>query len=127
MNGPSNHHEADPDNPPETALVRRVRTLIDGVDLDCECRARLDDALARFSALEHKRVLRQHLVRARQRRERIKAILDFLQELDDLLTTEPDRSVYRELALVFEEVATIATEGASSLHRLAAMRQEERT
>ena len=98
--------------------------MIDTVELDCECRARLDQALARFSALEDRRMLRQHLVRARQHRERIKAILDFLQEVDDLVTAEPDRSVYAELALLFEEVAAIAAEGAASMHQLAALRDE---
>ncbi|MBE0695203.1 MAG: hypothetical protein IH590_19155 [Aquamicrobium sp.] len=105
-------------------MIRRIRTVIDSVELDCECRARLDEALARFSALEEQRTLRQHLVLARQHRERIKAILDFLQEVDDLMVSEPDRSVYSELALLFEEVASIATEGASAMHSLAAMRQQ---
>lgn len=102
----------------ESAVVRRIRTLIDGIDLDCECRMRLDEALSRFTALEHRRMLRRHLVRARQDRERIKAILDFLQEVDDLITTEPDPSVYTELALLFEEVSAVATEGAASMHHL---------
>ena len=122
MKGPTIHHPADPDGRRDAALVARIRQVIDRVDLDCECRGRLDEALARFSALEHRRVLRQHLVRARQHRERIKAILDFLQEVDELLTTEPDRSVYTELALLCEEAAAIAAEGASALHGLAALR-----
>lgn len=105
-------------------MVMRIRKLIDNVELDCECRSRLDEALARFTALEDRRMLRQHLVRARQHRERIKAILDFLQEVDDLVTVEPDRSVYTELALLFEEVAAIATEGAASMHRLAELRAQ---
>lgn len=101
-------------------MVARIRKLIDNVELDCGCRARLDEALARFGALEERRVQRQHLVRARQHRERIKAILDFLQEVDDLVAAEPDRSVYTELALLFEEVSAIASEGAAALHSLAA-------
>lgn len=109
----------------EAALVRRIRTLINDVDLDCECRSRLDEALSRFTALEDRRTVRRHLTRARQHRERIKVILDFLQEIDDLLPTEPDRSVYAELALLFEEVAAIATEGAGSMHELAMLRAEQ--
>lgn len=118
------HPHPAPEEPRDAAVIRRIRTVIDSVELDCECRARLDEALARFSALEEQRTLRQHLVLARQHRERIKAILDFLQEVDDLMVSEPDRSVYSELALLFEEVASIATEGASAMHSLAAMRQE---
>jgi hypothetical protein len=108
-------------DPAEANVVRRIKTLIEGVDLDCECRARLNDALARFATLEHRRMLRQHLVRARQHRERIQAILGFLQEVDELVTTEPDRSVYNELALLFEEVAVIAKDGASAMNRLASL------
>lgn len=109
------------EDPAEANVIQRIKTLIEGVDLDCKCRARLNDALARFATLEHRRMLRQHLVRARQHRERIEAILDFLQEVDELVATEPDRSVYKELALLFEEVAVIAKEGASAMDRLAVL------
>lgn len=126
MNGAPTHHRplAVPESRRNASVVKRIRKVIDNVELDCECRARLDDVLTRFTMLEDRRVLRQQLVRARQHRERIKAILDFLQEVDDLITTEPDRSVYTELALLFEEVAAIAAEGADSLHRLGALRAE---
>lgn len=118
------HHHAAAEEPRDAAVIRRIRTVIDSVELDCECRARLDEALARFNALEEQRTMRQHLVLARQHRERIKAILDFLQEVDELMISEPDRSVYSELALLFEEVASTATEGALAMHSLAALRQE---
>jgi len=111
-------HTAAPDQRDET-VIRRIRTVIDSVELDCECRARLNEALGRFSALERQRTMRQHLVLARQHRERIRAILDFLQEVDDLMISESDRSVYVELALLFEEVAAIAVEGAAAMHCLA--------
>ena len=112
-------------NPAEATVIRRIKTLIEGVDLDCECRARLNDALARFATLEHRRMLRQHLVRARQHRERIEAILGFLQEVDELVATEPDRSVYKELGLLFEEVAVIAKDGACAMNRLASLSPTE--
>ncbi len=122
---PFHHHHAPPEEQRDAAVIRRIRTVIDSVELDCECRARLNEALARFSALEEQRTMRQHLVLARQHRERIKAIVDFLQEVDDLMINEPDRSVYTELALLFEEIASIATEGAASMHSLAALRPED--
>lgn len=118
------HHHPVAEEPRDAAVMRRIRTVIDSVELDCECRARLDEALARFNALEQQRAMRQHLVLARQHRERIKAILDFLHEVDDLMINEPDRSVYTELALLFEEAASIAIEGASAMHSLAALRPE---
>lgn len=106
---------------PDAALMRRISTLIDGVARNCACRKQLNQALASFSALEHRRMLHKHLAHARQQRERIKAILDFLQEIDELVPSEPDQSVHTELALLFEEVAAIAAEGAASMHRLAAL------
>lgn len=119
------HHHAPTGEQRDAAVVRRIRTVIDSVELDCECRARLNEALGRFSALEEQRVMRQHLVAARQHRERIRAILDFLHEVDDLVINEPDRSVYTELALLFEEIALIATEGAGAMHSLADLGLEE--
>ena len=119
------HHHAPQGEQRDAAVVRRIRTVIDSVELDCECRARLNEALGRFSALEEQRVMRQHLVAARQHRERIRAILDFLHEVDDLVINEPDRSVYTELALLFEEIALIATEGAGAMHSLADLGLED--
>lgn len=113
------HQAYDFDAQADTAVMRRIQTLIKGVDLDCDCRTRLDLALTRFATLEQRRWLRQHLVRARQHRERIEAILGFLQEVDELVATEPDRSVYAELALLFDEVAEIAREASLSMNRLA--------
>ena len=121
---PATHlpHAHASEEPRDAAVIRRIRTVIDTVELDCECRARLDDALARFGALEQQRMRRQQLALARQHRERIKAILDFLQEVDHLMVNEPDGSVYGELALLFEEISVIATEGAAAMHGLEALR-----
>ena len=121
------HHAPAPEEPRDAAVIRRIRSVIDSVELDCECRARLDDALGRFAALEQQRAMRHHLTLARQHRERIKAILDFLQEVDHLMVGEPDRSVYDELALLFEEVSVIATEGAASMRSLAALPDDRRS
>ena len=104
----------------DLAMIQRIERLVDELDLDCECRARLNAALRRFTALHRQRMARQHLIWARQHRERIEAILSFLQELDDLVTMEPDRTVYAELALLFDEIAVIAQEGAASMNQLAA-------
>lgn len=113
------HHYTPVAEQRDATIIRRIRTVIDSVELDCECRARLNEALGRFNALEQQRAMRQQLVLARQHRERIRAILDFLQEVDDLMISETDRSVYVELALLFEEIAAIAAEGAVAMHSLA--------
>lgn len=102
----------------DLTAVRRFATLMKDVQLDCECRSRLDEALARFAALEERRLACQHLANARRQRERIVAALVFLQDLDDLVATESDRSVFLDIAMLFEEIATTATTGAESMRQL---------
>jgi hypothetical protein len=111
----------DPPAPPgETSdpLVGRLANLLSGVDLDCACRAKLDDALARFANLERIRERRQLLSDARQQVARINALLDFLKEVDDLGLNEADRTVFDEVAQLFEDVASAARQGAADARRL---------
>lgn len=97
----------------------RVRAVISTLDLDCACRARLETALERFSALEGKRALRAALAEARVERERIGLLLQLLMELDDIPLAEPDTSVYRELEFLFRDVAEAAQRGARAVSRAA--------
>lgn len=100
------------------AVVRRLATVLQGVDLDCECRARLDQALARFEALENRRTAREHLANARRQRERIEAVFFFLRDIDALASTEQDHGLYEEVALLFEDIAKAASEGARSMRQV---------
>ena len=102
----------------DLSVVLRLATLMKDIQLDCGCRSRLDEALARFAALEERRAACQHLASARRQRERIEAVLFFLQDLDDLVATEGDRSVYLDIALLFEDIATTATAGADAMRQL---------
>ncbi|MDJ1158205.1 hypothetical protein QNA08_08160 [Chelatococcus sp. SYSU_G07232] len=101
-------------------LITRLEGVLASVDLDCGCRDKLQGALARFSALEQRRSLRRGLHDARDQRDRIAAILGFLAELDQIAETEPDRSVFEEIALLFEEIAASATAGAAAIRELRA-------
>jgi len=101
-------------------VVRRLTTLMREVQLDCECHSRLDEALVRFAALEEQREACEHLASARRQRERIDAVLFFLQDLDDLTVTEGDRSVYLDIALLFDDIATTARAGAFAMRQLSA-------
>ncbi|TGQ72932.1 MULTISPECIES: hypothetical protein [unclassified Mesorhizobium] len=102
----------------DMAVVGRLANLIKGAQLDCECRFKLDETLARFAALEIRRTAREHLANARSQRERIEAILFFLQDLDEMGAAERDRSVYMDLALLFDDIASTAKEGAFSMRQL---------
>lgn len=105
--------------PAGDAAFRRLAAVIRDVELDCDCRARLDEALARFATLEERRTARAHLTDARRQREKIEAILAFLKDLDELVATETDRSVFAEIAHLFDDIAAAATEGSRSLQVLA--------
>ncbi|MBZ9798694.1 MULTISPECIES: hypothetical protein [unclassified Mesorhizobium] len=102
----------------DMTVVGRLANLIKDARLDCECRSRLDEALVRFTALEVRRAAREHLSNARSQRERIEAILFFLQDLDEMGATERDRSVYMDFAFLFDDIASTAKEGAFSMRQL---------
>lgn len=110
----------------DMTVVRRLATLMKDVQLDCGCRSRLDEALARFAALEERRAACQHLASARRQRERISAILFFLQDLDEVVATESDHSVYLDLALLFDDIETTAKSGAYAMRQLSISAAAER-
>ncbi|WP_156917632.1 hypothetical protein [Salinarimonas rosea] len=94
-----------------------LRAHLAGMDLACPCRERLEDALTRLSRFEEMRSRRLILAAAREERERIGLLLGLLAELDDLAPGEPDETVYRELELLFRDVAAAAERGALALAR----------
>lgn len=100
------------------ALVSRLRGIISSVALDCDCRQRVNDAIERFVALEHQRETRRHLLASRQHRTEIAALVDLLAELEEISWQEADRSVFGELAMVFDDIAQHALRGAEDLRRL---------
>ncbi len=110
--------------PAGDTTFRRLAAVIRDVELDCDCRTRLDAALARFAALEERRTARAHLADARRQRERIEAILAFLKDLDELVATEADRSVFAEIAGLFDDIAAAAAEGSRALRTLAELPSE---
>lgn len=98
--------------------VARLSGLIKEAGLDCECRSKLDETLSRFAALEIGPAAREHLTNARHQRAHIETILLFLQDLDEIGVAEGDFSVYLDLALLFDDIATIAKAGALSMRQL---------
>lgn len=104
-------------------LALRLAAVVKDVELDCGCRARLDAALQRFAAIEEQRAANQHLAEGREQRDRIRAVLSLLADLDDLYATESDHSVYQDLALLFEDIAASAHAGAEAMRQVSAALQ----
>ena len=106
--------------------LARVRAVLATVNIDCECRERLSQALERFEALEQRRALRELIHDARRQADRIAAMLDFLRELNDVHIEEEDGSVFEELALLFDEIVAAGMEGAADMRRFGALHGERR-
>lgn len=99
-------------------VIARLTAILGNVELDCTCRSRLDDAVARFADLERLREQRLLLADARQQVARIGALLDFLKELDEIGLQEADVTVFDEISQLFEDVSAAARQGAADARRL---------
>lgn len=102
----------------DMAIVARLTAEIKEAPLDCECKPKLDETLAHFAVLERQRTVYKHFLDARNRREQIETMLYYLNDLDELGPTEQDRSVYVDIALLFDDIAKIAHEGANSMRQM---------
>jgi hypothetical protein len=98
----------------------RLRRTLSTIELDCQCRTKLDDALDRFSALEGRRQLRSGLREARHRRVMIADQVSFLDDIDEITEDETDLTVFEEMALLFDEVANQAVKAAQALRQIEA-------
>jgi len=96
-------------------LIGRLQIVLTRMDIDCSCRELLGGALERFANLEAQRLSRRSLLRARDHKDRIDAVLMLLAELDQLTESEKDRTVFAEMALMFDEIARSAAAGAAAL------------
>lgn len=104
----------------DMAIVARLTAEIEKSPLDCECKPKLGKTLAHFTALERQRAAHKHLLDARYCREQIETMLYYLNDLDELGPAEQDRSVYVEIALLFDDIASISSKGAHSMRQLSA-------
>jgi hypothetical protein len=99
-------------------LVERMRTVIHGTQMDGHCRDMLTAAFDRFLSLEKRRLSKRLLTRVRGQRERIAAIITLMSELDHLDETETDRTVFAEMALLFDEIGLTAVAGSAALREI---------
>lgn len=98
-------------------LLDRVRAVLGTLELDCRCRAKLDDALEQFDALESRRQLRAQILNARHQAERIAALLELIGELDTIRIDETDLGVFDEIELLFADIGLAAACGAEDMAR----------
>lgn len=108
-------------------LIARISNVLTEIDLNCECRSRVRDAIARFETLEDTRQAHHALAQARNHRHRIGALMALLADLDEIGWNELDSSIYMELSDLFEDIATAARDGAAAtrlLHRRQPPRQK---
>ncbi len=99
-------------------LIARISNVLTEIDLNCECRSRVRDAIARFETLEDTRQAHHALAQARNHRHRIGALMALLADLDEIGWNEADSSIYLELSDLFEDIATAAREGAAATRQL---------
>ncbi len=92
-------------------VVRRLRRVLLEAHFDGRCRETLEGALARFQSFEIRRALRF----ARRQRDHIATQIAFLSELDRVSEREEDRTVYEEMALLFDEIGTAAHDAANAI------------
>lgn len=100
-------------------VARRLRSVLAGVNLDGDCREKLNAALDRFVYLESERSARNELRIARQHLQCIAALIKILEEINHISAHETDATIYHELASLFDDVAEAAKTGSAALRELA--------
>lgn len=108
-----------------TDLIWRLRRVLSAVDLDCQCRTSLEGVLNRFTSLEHRRLMRKALAETREHKDQIIARLAFLAELDEITERETDRTVFEEMAILFDEIGAAAQEAARSVRSIGSLQRPE--
>jgi len=112
---PAIHAEDRSSGAQPSHLLTRIRAVVGTLDLDCRCRGKIDEALARFESLETRRQLRGLILDARHQADRIAALLELVGELDTISMDETDLSVFEEIALLFEDIKAAAARGAEDM------------
>jgi len=105
-------------------VFHRLRRVLSALYQHCDCREKITGALDRFEDLEHVRELRGALAESRRQRDWIAAQVSFLSELDDINEHEADKSVFEEMAMLFDEVSVAAAHAAKVI-RVAASDAED--
>jgi len=100
-------------------VFHRLRRVLSSLYQHCDCREKITGALDRFEDLEQMRELKTALAEARRQRDWVGAQLSFLTELDEITEHETDKTVFEEMAMLFDEVADAATRAAKIIRTAA--------
>ncbi|MCA1491283.1 hypothetical protein I6F11_10135 [Ensifer sp. NBAIM29] len=98
--------------------LNRVRNIILAAALDCDCRARVEEALARLEQFERHRENRRRILMIRDRQCTIAALLELLPDLSALDARAPDGGVIEEASLLLADIASAANTGAQILNEM---------
>lgn len=98
--------------------LARMQRIIGLAAADCSCRDRLESAVERFADQEHMREHHADLRRARRLKASMENLMELLEELDYLEARETDRSVFGEMALLFDTLAMNAQRAAMVLRQM---------
>ncbi|WP_108398579.1 hypothetical protein [Devosia submarina] len=96
-------------------LMQRIRLAVSQAATDYVCKTQVDEAVQRFISFEHSRLARWRVMKAQRHLKNIVALTEMLSELEEVSWTEIDRSVFGELAHLFEDVAQSASLGSLAL------------
>jgi hypothetical protein len=106
-------------------LARRMRSVLNGANMDGHCLEMLRSAFDRFLELETRRMSKRLLTGVRDQKQRIAALLGLLSDLDQITETETDHTVFVEMALLFEEISRTATAAAASMREVDVVKASE--
>jgi hypothetical protein len=106
-------------------LARRMRSVLNGANMDGHCLEMLRSAFDRFLDLETRRMSKRLLTGVRDQKQRVTALLGLLSDLEQITETETDHTVFVEMALLFEEISRTATAAAASLREVDVVKANE--
>jgi CRP-like cAMP-binding protein len=88
-----------------------MKSELAGASLECRCREEVGAIIDRIVDRTHREKQGAALNHARAMRDRIRAYLTLLAELDDLTAEEQDLTSFDEIASLFEDIGAAAAEG----------------
>lgn len=103
----------------DAALLARLSHVLHDMGLPCACQEEVERTVAVFAEFEARRSRRRLLEGARERADKLRGYLDYLDDLDDGDAAALSPDDLAALADAFRVIAATAAEGAANLEMLA--------